>query len=109
MNLLLDTLQRQLANKQLVYMDDHPEVRALKGKIAEMQQQVIKFVAGRKLVRIDDDSLPSSFHLPVQLGDTLTEDSMNAVVSAVSSFDRNLGAAFFPVNDKEAAIRIVRR
>jgi beta-lactamase regulating signal transducer with metallopeptidase domain len=109
MILQLDTLQRQLANKQLVYTEDHPEVKALKEKIAEMQQEVIKFVAGRKLARIDGDALPSSFHLPVQVGDTLTEDSMSATTSAVNSFDRNLEVVFFPINEQEAAIRIVRR
>ncbi len=109
MNALLDALQRQLANKQLVYTDNHPEVRALQAKIAEMQQAIMRFVAGRKLIRIDGEQLPSGFHLPVQLGDMLTEDSMNAVVSAVSGLDANLEVAFFPINDKEAAIRIVRR
>jgi beta-lactamase regulating signal transducer with metallopeptidase domain len=109
MILHLDALQRQLANEQRVYTDVHPEVRALKEKIAEMQQVVIKFVAGRKLVRIDGDALPSSFHLPVQLGDTLTEDSMSATTSAVNAFDRNLEVVFFPVNGWEAAIRILRR
>jgi beta-lactamase regulating signal transducer with metallopeptidase domain len=109
MNVLLDRLQRQLANEQLVYTDDHPEVRALKGKIAEMQQVVIKVVAGRKLARIDGDALPSSLHLPVQIGDTLTQNSMSAIVSAVNAFDRNLEVVFFPVNEREAAIRVVRR
>ncbi len=109
MNALLDSLQRQLANKQLVYTDNHPEVRAIKAKIAEMQQAIMRFVAGRKLVRIDGEQLPSGFHLPVQLGDTLTEDSMNAIVSAVSALDANLEVAFFPIDEKEAAIRIVKR
>jgi beta-lactamase regulating signal transducer with metallopeptidase domain len=109
MNVLLDSIQRQLANKRLVYTDNHPEVRALKQRIAEMQHEIMGFVAGRKLVRIDGDALPSGFHLPVKLGDTLTQDSMNAVVAAVDAFDSNLEVAFFPLNEQEAAIRIVRR
>ena len=107
MNALLGALQRQLASKQLVYTDNHPEVRAIKAKIADMQQAIMKFVAGRKLIRIDGDGLPASFHLPVELGDTLTEDSMNAVVSAVNAFDPNLEAVFVPVTETEAAIRII--
>jgi beta-lactamase regulating signal transducer with metallopeptidase domain len=109
MNVLLDSLQRQLANKELVYTNIHPEVRALKAKIAELQQAIIKFVAGRKLVRIDGDQLPPGFHLPVQVGDTLTEDSLNSVVAAVDGLAANFEVAFFPVNEREAAIRIVMR
>ncbi len=109
MNSLLDALQRQLASAQLMYTDNHPDVRSLNASIAELRQAIVRFVAGRKLVRIDGEQLPSGFHLPVQIGDTLSEGSMNAVVSAVSALDANLEVAFFPVNEKEAAIRIVRR
>lgn len=109
MNTQLDALQRELVGMQRVYGPNHPEIRRLKAKIAELQQTIVKFVAGRKLVRIDGDQIPSGFHLPVQVGDTLTEDSMNAVVSAVNAVDPNLEVAFFPVNEREAAIRIIRR
>ena len=64
MNALLDALQRQLANKQLVYTDNHPEVRAIKAKIAEMQQAIMRFVAGRKLIRIDGEQLPPASIFP---------------------------------------------
>jgi hypothetical protein len=109
MNALLDALQRQLATAQLAYTDNHPVVRAIKDQIAKMQQETIRFVVGRTLIRIDGDALPAGFHLPIELGDTLTEDSMNAVVSAVNALDPNIEVAFFPVNETEAAIRIVRR
>lgn len=109
MNALLDALQRQLVNKQLVYTNNHPEVRSLKASIAELRQAMVKFVAGRTLIRIDGASLPPGFHLPVELGDTLTEDSMNAIVSAVNALDPYLEAVFVPVNETEAAIRIKSR
>jgi TonB family protein len=109
MNTQLDALQRELAGMQRIYGPNHPDIRNLKAKIAELQQTIVKFVAGRKLVRIDGDQLPSGFQLPAQVGDTLTEDSMNAIVSAVNALDPNLEAVFFPVNEREVAIRIVRR
>ena len=61
MNALLDALQRQLVNKQLVYTNNHPEVRAIKASIAELQQAIMRFVAGRTLIRIDGASLPPVF------------------------------------------------
>jgi TonB family protein len=109
MNTELDALLRQLTSLEHVYTKNHPDVRKLKTKISELQQTIIRFVAGRKLIRIDGDQLPPGFHLPVQVGDTLTEDSLHAVVAALDGLDPNLEAGFLPVNEREVAIRIIRR
>jgi TonB family protein len=90
---------------------------ALENKLAEMRAELGDFhgaamFAGRRLKTIDIRGLDSAVRdellarLPVHVGDTLAEDSMEKVQAAVKQFDEHLGLSMFTTRDGQAEVRI---
>jgi hypothetical protein len=100
---LTDARRAQLA----VMEKDLAELRA---GLADSRSSPV--FAGRKLKNIDIQGLtPASrdellAKLPVHVGDTLAEDSMEKVEAAVKQFDEHLGLSMFTANDGQVEIRI---
>jgi outer membrane protein assembly factor BamA len=71
--------------------------------------------AGRRLKAIDIQGLTSASRdellakLPVHVGDTLAEDSMDKVEAAVKLFDRHLALSMFTTDDGQVEIRLEAR
>jgi len=100
------------------------QLAAMEKKLAELRTGSFEFrdgsfefhggamFAGRRLKRIDVQGLTSALReelvakLPVHLGDTLSEGSMEKVEAAVKQFDEHLGVSMFTTRDGQAEIRI---
>jgi TonB family protein len=93
------------------------QIEAINKRLAEMRAEFGDFhgsamFAGRRLKTIDIRGLDSAVrdellaHLPVHVGDTLAEDSMEKVQAAVKQFDEHLGLSMFTTRDGQAEIRI---
>jgi outer membrane protein assembly factor BamA len=69
-------------------------------------------LAGRRLKTISIQGLTSASRdellakLPVHVGDTLAEDSMEKIEAAVKQFDEYLGLSMFTTRNGQAEIRI---
>jgi chromosome segregation ATPase len=100
---LTDARRAQLA----VMEKDLAELRA---GLADSRSSPV--FAGRKLKNIDIQGLTAASRdellakLPVHVGDTLAEDSMEKVEAAVKQFDEHLGLSMFTANDGQVEIRI---
>ncbi len=105
----LRALEQQLAELSATLTPENVKVRRLESLIETVRKQMARELAGRKLVRIEGEALPSGFQLPVQLGDMLTAESMEAVIAGLRDADRNLDAQFLTTNDGGIVIRIMRR
>jgi TonB family protein len=90
---------------------------ALEKQLAEMRPDFGDFhgaamFAGRRLKTIDIQGLDGAVRdelltkLPVHVGDTLAEDSMEKVQAAVKQFDEHLGLSTFTTRDGQVEIRI---
>jgi TonB family protein len=93
------------------------QLAALEKRLAELQGglgslQGAAMFAGRRLKRIDIQGLTSAARdellakLPVHVGDTLAEDSMENVEAALKQFDEHLGLSMFTTRDGQVEIRI---
>jgi len=90
---------------------------ALEKWLAELQQGFGEFrgaamFAGRKVKIIHIQGLTPALRdellarLPVHVGDTLAEDSMEKVDEAVKQFDEHLGLSMLTTRDGQVEIRI---
>ena len=105
----LRALEQQLAELSATLTPENVKVRRLESLIETVRKQMARELAGRKLVRIEGEALPSGFQLPVELGDVLTAESMEAVIAGLRDADRSLDAQFLTTNDGGIVIRIMRR
>jgi TonB family protein len=86
------------------------QMAALEKSLAELHGAAM--FAGRRLKTIDIQGLGSAVRdellakLPVHVGDTLAEDSMEKVAAAVKQFDEHLGFSMLTTPDGQAQIRI---
>jgi TonB family protein len=117
----LQALQNQaaaaLAGSASVLTDARKsQMAALQKRLGELQAfgrfQGTAMFAGRKLKTIDVQGLTGAVRdellakLPVHVGDTLAEDSMEKVEAAVKQFDEHLGLSMFTTRDCQVEIRI---
>jgi hypothetical protein len=86
---------------------------ALAKRMADLKaESTAPIFAGRRLKTIDMRGLPGASRdallakLPVHVGDTLSEESMEKVEAAVKQFDEHLSLAMFVTHDGQVEIRI---
>jgi TonB family protein len=101
--------------KQLQDLRDH-QMAEVRKRLAELQAGRVgiqgEMFAGRRLKTIDIQGLSDASRdqllakLPVRVGDTLAEDSMEKVDAAVKQFDEHLGLSMVTVPDGRVEIRI---
>ena len=92
------------------------EMAAMEKTLAELQAGLGEIrgpaLAGRRLKTISIQGLTSASRdellakLPVHVGDTLAEDSMEKIEAAVKQFDEHLGLSMFTTRNGQAEIRI---
>ena len=91
------------------------QLRALQGTVTAGRNGFYfpgSIFTGRKLKSIDFQGLSAAARdellarLPVHVGDTLAEDSMEKVQAAVKQFDERLGLSMFTARDGQVKIRI---
>jgi hypothetical protein len=96
------------------------QIAALEKRLADLQGGFgslhgAAMFAGRRLKAIDIQGLTSASRdellakLPVHVGDTLAEDSMDKVEAAVKLFDRHLALSMFTTDDGQVEIRLEAR
>jgi len=111
-------LERDLASaQQAATASQETLVAEMEKRLAEMQaefsgHQGAAMFAGRRLKIIDIRGLTDTqreellAQLPVHLGDTLAEDSMERIEAAVKQFDEHLGLSMLTTHDGEVEVRI---
>jgi hypothetical protein len=104
----LRTLEQQLAELSETLSPENVKVRRLNGLIETVRRQMTRELAGRKLVRIEGETLPLNFQLAVQVGDVLTAEAMQKVVAAMKEADLGLDARFVVTSEGGIVIRIER-
>lgn len=96
------------------------QIAALEKRLADLQAGFGGFhgaamFAGRRLKAIDIQGLTTASRdellskLPLHVGDTLAEDSMDKVEAAVKLFDRHLALSMFTTDDGQVEIRLEAR
>ena len=105
---ILRDFQERLAGMQQIYGPNNPEILNLKARIDAVQRQVTRELSGRQLVRIEGD-LPRDIQLPLQVGQVLTEASMNETIAMLKETAPYLDVQFLIAGENEIVIRIVRR
>ena len=95
------------------------QVAALEKRLAELQKGFGSSqsapVAGRRVKRIDIEGLSSAARdellskLPVHVGDTMAEDSMEKLAAVAKQFDEHLSWSVFTTSDGQVEIRIETR
>jgi TonB family protein len=115
---LADLHARQLLSADSALRDArNSQMAALENRLAELRDglgsfQGVAMFAGRRLKSIDIRGLASAARdellakLPVHVGDTLAEDSMDKVGAALKQFDEHLALSMFTTRDGQVEIRI---
>jgi TonB family protein len=115
---LAELQARQLLRADSALTDaGNSQLAAVEKQLAELRDGLGSFqgaamFAGRRLKLIDMQGLTIASRdellakLPVHVGDTLAEDSMDKVRAALKQFDEHLGLAMFTTRDGQVEIRI---
>ena len=115
---LAELQARQLLSADSVLTDaGNSQLAALEKRLAELRDGLggfrgVAMFAGRRLKRININGLSGAARdellakLPVHVGDTLGEDSMEKVGAALKQFDEHLGLSMFTTRDGQVEIRI---
>jgi TonB family protein len=105
---ILRTLEERLAGMRQILGEHNPEIVNLRARIAAVQRQITRELAGRKLILIEGD-LPRDIQLPVHVGDVLTQTSMDETIAMLHETALYLDVQFLIAGENEIVIRIVRR
>jgi beta-lactamase regulating signal transducer with metallopeptidase domain len=97
-------LQAQIESMGRIYGPNSPNIKMLEARIAAL---LANFVVGRKVARIDSE-IPAEISPSLQVGDTLTEESIRKLTEGVESLHSGLKVLFYPINATDVGVRIIK-